>query len=656
MNKDFRALLVFPPSLLAETAPISTATLTSYIRHRGVRADQADWNATFNRYLLDRIEIERVGVGDPLDENTREFFGRFFLNHITGSYFQNTDFRSWKMSQRCAPTTESLSMWDPPFPFSYCEFLPLLTKSGRHVYDFVRDPRSNLYHRFFDGEIKAAFHPDTGLVGFSIMGYTQVIPSLTLGLLLKRQNPDLHICWGGPWVTSFAEPFMKCLDSNPELSELIDTLVVREGEEPFRLLAEALAQGKQPVGIPAKDESTALVQLGPARPQSPSQLRARMKVPSGGIPNMHWRDSMGRFKRSGDTTWVADMSSLPTPDYTDFNLNDYITFKEGCGSLVLQGSRSCYYMKCSFCNAITNFAPYTYRERSTADISKDITEFLARYPRVVMFDFADAVFPAKRLVEIARFLISLGRPELSWEVDVRFENNISLEVLKLMKESNGTLRFGLETVNDRLLDLLEKGNLMDVVRRLLGDSRQIGYKPFLMTIAGLPTEERFETEQLYDFLCEYRDTITYQISDFIVERNSPIHLDPERFGIRIDDEERDTFNHHIRFERLRGYSNEEAGEVFKSILIRTMQEFSGARKMDLEAERRTISPKDSVYRMALRIGDLQLTDYCVKWNNRAFSGLVPIRYKVRQENTWMEDEGTLFEIDPVILEGELIAS
>jgi hypothetical protein len=272
-----------------------------------------------------------------------------------------------------------------------------------------------------------------------------------------------------------------------------------------------------------------------------------------------------------------------------------------------------------------------------------------------MFDFADAVFPAKRLVEIAGFMISLGRPELSWEVDVRFENNITLDVLKLMRESNGTLRFGLETVNDRLLDLVEKGNRMDVVRRLLEDSRQIGYKPFLMTIAGLPTEERHETEQLYDFLVEYRDTITYQISDFIVERNSPIHLDPEKFGIRIDDEERDTFNHHIRFERLKGYSKEEAGDVFKSILIRTMQEFHGARQINLEAEALNVSPSDALFRMALRVGDLELTDYCVKWNKRPFLELVPIRYKVRQENTWMQQEGTLFEIDPAIMEGELVS-
>lgn len=646
--------IAFPPALLAETPPVSVATLSGYLRSKGMPVEAVDLNAQFNAYLLDHAEIERM-AGPPADHPfTEPFVKQFFLNHITGNYFTDTEFERWQLHQDCRVTSESLSIWDPPFPFSYCEFLSILRDRPERVAELVRHPDANIYHAFYR-DCCAGLGSRVGLMGFSIMGYNQVIPSLTLGYLMKRENPDLYICWGGPWVTSFADMLMPRLEACPELGELVDALVVREGEEPLLQMAQALARGERPKGVPGGGQQTlAELNVLATKPVGRKALLA-MSVPSDrGIQNMHWRDGTGRYQRSGDVTWVADMNQLPTPDYDDFDLGLYTTFREGQGSLVLQGSRSCYYMKCTFCNAITNFAPWSYRERSTEALSQDIDTFLERYPGVVMFDFADAVFPAKRLVEMADFFIRKNRPELSWEVDVRFEGNIDKDVLTKMRDSRGTLRFGLETANERLLQLVRKGNRMDVVHRILDDSREIGYKPYLMTIVGLPTEEREEAEELYDFLSRYHDTVTYQIADFIVERNSPIQLKPEDFGLFISDEEQNSFHHNLRFSRLQGYSDEEAGEVFRDILVRTLQRFHGAHEVDVEAERTRVAPSDTVYRLSLRAGAFALENYWVKHNNVPFDQLVPIGYKLQQQFTDMSNRGTVFEIDPAAAEGALV--
>jgi radical SAM superfamily enzyme YgiQ (UPF0313 family) len=330
--------------------------------------------------------------------------------------------------------------------------------------------------------------------------------------------------------------------------------------------------------------------------------------PLDGIKNTHFRRQDGRFTVTRDLSWLADLDTLPTPVFDDFNLSQYVTFREGEGALVIQGSRSCYYMKCSFCNAITNFAPSTYRERSTELIRRDIDALLARHPETKVIDFADAVFPARRLRDVANHFIELGRPELSWEVDVRFERNIDRPTLDLMKRSRGTLRLGLETANERLLELVEKGNRMDVVHRFLSDCREIDYKPFLMTIIGLPSETPAEAEELYEFLRDYHDTITYQIADFVVERNSPIYFTPDRFGITIPESERRSFHHYIDFKRREGYDDQTAGKVYRSILVRTLQEFRGACQLDLELERTTVGGRDSMFCLSLHAGALKLDD------------------------------------------------
>jgi hypothetical protein len=199
--EPFEATLVFPPSLLAESPPISLAALTAYLRQHGVETGQFDWNAKFNQYLLDRVAIRGVGCEVPADAFTQDFLRYFFLNHITGHYFSDTAHRSWPLVETCGPRPESISIWDPPFPFSYCQYLDVLAESPAVVLDFISDERANLYHDFYRTQIEPQAVTQK-VLGLSIMGYTQVIPALTLCRLLRESQPDVHFCWGGPWVTS----------------------------------------------------------------------------------------------------------------------------------------------------------------------------------------------------------------------------------------------------------------------------------------------------------------------------------------------------------------------------------------------------------------------------------------------------------------------
>lgn len=593
-------LLVFPPSVLAETLPISLAALTAYVRRAGFVTAQDDWNARFNAFCAANTRLKVVSGADDIGEIDRLFIKNYFLHYNIGAYFADLDTSGWLATPtRCR--SES-SIWSPPYPFSYMQFLEALRDDPERTEAFIRDSAHNIFHRFFEQELR----PNLGrpaVIGFSIVSYAQTIPALTLALLVRQLLPDVHVCLGGPWITSFCHLFAPALAKIDGLRGLVDSMVVREGEEPLLQIVQSVHNRRPLVASPNT-----------------------------------WLPAADHRSWSAPTSeWMANMADLPTPDYSDFHPELYTSYQEGHGSIVVQGSRSCYHMKCTFCNAITNLAP-KYRERSVELVKKDITRALAQVPSATVIDFADAVFPARRLRSIAMFFLEFGREELRWEIDVRFEHNISKDLLELVQRSGGLLRFGLETTSERLLDLVKKGNRMKVVRRILTDSRELGYKPFLMTIVGLPSETVDDVHGLVDFLEEYSDTSTFQIADFMVEYGSSIHRAPQQFGIDIREPDTDRLSHHIPFQRITGYDNELARHALPGALSEILRRVHGSGSAGDVDSQTTKSVE-----LSFACGGITAPPARFHYNGLPFGGVVAIGYMLQQAVTPMKGMGVLLE-------------
>jgi len=83
------------------------------------------------------------------------------------------------------------------------------------------------------------------------------------------------------------------------------------------------------------------------------------------IPNLVWRSSRGIV--FNQEKYVDNLDDLPTPDFSDFNLDKYY-FSEPILSIGL--SRNCPWNKCKFCQL--NMQHGRYRQRS---IDKVINDF-----------------------------------------------------------------------------------------------------------------------------------------------------------------------------------------------------------------------------------------------------------------------------------------
>ena len=108
------------------------------------------------------------------------------------------------------------------------------------------------------------------------------------------------------------------------------------------------------------------------------------------------------------------------------------------------------------------------------------------------------------------------------------------------------LFFGLESANDRILSIIDKGCNQATEKQVLGNSSRAGIWNHLYLFFGFPTEERSEAEETIRFTMDHSETGKGTIhsigqSIFSLEKDSAIYHNPAKFKIDriIHDPERD---------------------------------------------------------------------------------------------------------------------
>jgi len=525
-TNEISSLLISPPSLLPETPPISIAVLKSYLHQNGFKKVSCfDMNLEFYYYIMNQIQISP----SEFDDFTELGIKSHFLEALNNSLILDEEYK-----YQISNLKDATSHWSAPFVFSYHELLENLGKIefNEKINKFINDDENNVYVSFFQFSMKEENFSSSVLnanhIGFSIIGFYQAIPAICIASYIKHINPSVHITFGGPWVTLYEEVLPDAIIRS-KLDRYIDSFCYSEGEDALKFLLQYLEKKINHDSIP----------------------NIILKVGNKYVKNLNYA--------------ISDFQNVPLPDYSDFDTTKYISFIEHNGRLTVQSSRGCYHAKCSFCNALTNLSCKNYRQKDINDFLHDIDSLISDYPNVKVVDFADSVCSKKRLVAIARRFID-KYPKISWEIDIRLEQWIDEELISLMKQSKGILRFGLETTSPRLLKLVNKGNDMENVNRIIGLCKKFNYKPLLMAIIGLPSETIKEAYQLKDFLISNVDNFSILVEDFNLERNTDIYFYPDQYGIKLDRNTSD-LSPHYKFYRLLGYSSDEEYNIYNNVFL-----------------------------------------------------------------------------------------
>ena len=356
------------------------------------------------------------------------------------------------------------------------------------IHDETQNPYLDLYRRFFlPGFAKNA--PD--FVGVSITATSQIIPGLTLCRLIKEQFPQVHVTVGGSIFTRLVDNLRRC----DRLFEVTDDFIVFEGE-------------------------TALLEMI-------NQLEGRKDFSK--VPNLIWRQD-GKITVN-QPFYSENLAEHPAPNYKGFPLDQYLAPHT---VLPVQFSRGCYYKDCAFC-ALT-LDHQNFRQKDPIKVVDEL-EALSKLHNTPYFFFTDeclALSPTKRL---CKELINRNL-DLQWTAELRFEKNLSRELLSSMREAGcQKIVFGLETYNARLMDFMVKGITQENVARICSDCVDIGIAVHCYVIVGFPTETEEESLETMNFIVDNTKLnssygFSCQPCLFDLEKEAPIMSDPGAYGVQ----------------------------------------------------------------------------------------------------------------------------
>ena len=356
------------------------------------------------------------------------------------------------------------------------------------IHDEAQNPYLDLYRRFF---LPGFFQNTPDFVGVSITATSQIIPGLTLCRLIKEQFPQVHVTVGGSIFTRLVDNLRRC----DRLFEVTDDFIVFEGE-------------------------TALLEMI-------HQLEGRRDFSK--VPNLIWRNE-GKITVN-QPFYSENLSEHPAPNYKGFPLDQYLA---PYTVLPVQFSRGCYYKDCAFC-ALT-LDHQNFRQKDPIKVVDEL-EALSKLHDTPYFFFTDeclALSPTKRL---CKELIN-RKLDLQWTAELRFEKNLSRELLSSMREAGcQKIVFGLETYNARLMDFMVKGITQENVRRICSDCVDLGIAVHCYVIVGFPTETEEESLETMNFIVENTKLNTsYGFSCqpclFDLEKEAPIMSDPGAYGVQ----------------------------------------------------------------------------------------------------------------------------
>jgi hypothetical protein len=349
-------------------------------------------------------------------------------------------------------------------------------------------------------------------VGISMIFSEQLPIGALLGRLLRKRH-GLRVVFGGSCFADCAEHFLKWYP------ESADVIIAGEGEEALKiLLADFNALEGVPGAVFFKDGKV-------------------QKVPK---------------------SFPKDIDHYGAPDFGDLDLHSYYS-PEPVIPLLL--SRGCYWRRCTFCVHYRS-AGLTYRMHTMDFTIEMLKGFVAKGIR--NFAFIDEMISPKHFTWLAEG-IKEANLKIAYYALSKPTREFTPQILSVVAASGCKyLLWGLESGNQRVLDLMDKGSKVPDVSQVLKDARAAGIASHVFMICGYPTETEEEYGQTVKFLDDHKDYI-YAVhrGPFSLEPESPIFEDQKRFGITRSWLVRDTCTGgRWGYEVASGMSQERVREVF----------------------------------------------------------------------------------------------
>ena len=555
-----KTLLIFPAQWYPTQPYLSTPYLTAFLQEKGWKVSQRDFNIESYDHFLSAPLLRQAE--DLLKEQQQSLNSQ---NSLSIKEKSHLDVLSMvlKFSDRIIDgVEEAKSVMRTPerfFDFGAYQQADMVIKSAlklvsdahapailsmstfesgtraeestRKAHKTTRDAATNPFINLYENVLLSTENwQDYDVVGISIVGISQIIPGLTLARMIKEKYPHLRITLGGPIFSVNAGQLI----GHPEFfDDFCHSVVTFEGEEPMHRLLSALKAGNSLSTVPN------LLHLDD---REVVQNKERVEL---------------RFEE------------LPHPDFDGLPMDKYLS---PYPILPVLQSRGCYWGKCTFCTHSFVYG-HRYGKQKTQAMVDELEKLMKKY-NTKYFTFSDEAVSPHSLNDVSEEMIERG-VEIRSLALLKFEKVMDEELFGKMKQAGFIfLMFGLESANDRVLALIDKGTTKEVEHDVLMKSHNAGIWNHSFLFFGFPTETRPEAQETIDFLRDNLQSIhSFGPGVFLLNRDSSCYQFPEKFSIEkiIEDPERNIAMN-LDFVAKEGMSREEAVEM-NDTCIRMAEEY-----------------------------------------------------------------------------------
>ncbi len=171
--------------------------------------------------------------------------------------------------------------------------------------------------------------------------------------------------------------------------------------------------------------------------------------------------------------------------------------------LPYSGARGCWWRKCSFCPEKAEGNPY--QPLSASDVTKELPE-LVRQTRATLIHLLDSAIAPTLLKALAQ-----QTPGAPWYGFARVTEKLADEDFCRSLKKNGCvmLKLGIESGDQNVLDLLNKGINLQMVSKALASLKNAGIATYCYFLFGTPPENQAAAHKTMDFVCRHAGFIDF---------------------------------------------------------------------------------------------------------------------------------------------------
>jgi len=200
-------------------------------------------------------------------------------------------------------------------------------------------------------------------------------------------------------------------------------------------------------------------------------------------------------------------------------------------------ARGCY-NKCAFCSRTMVSFCNKYHGYNLEKLVECIHQMKEKY-NVSCFTFNDEVLNLKRMVQFSKLL---KKENITWSVETRMDEKLSDEEIQTIVDGGcRMLYFGMESYNQRVLDLMKKNISRENIEPLVNGFLQHGIPVTLFGLFGFPGETEDEMKNTMQYLRDVKKRMVNlgyyfggsAFGSFMLLEGSDVYAHPKNYGVEI---------------------------------------------------------------------------------------------------------------------------